>query len=104
MAATAPRAWNQDVRPPRRKPARAARTAQSALALLDRVQARESPWRARRAAAEAYLAEVDGRRCAVCGCQGPAFGFGPPLVPAQIWACRAHRLEVDPAGLPDWLR
>lgn len=87
-----------------KKPARAPYTAQGALGLLDRAQARETPWRARRAAAEASLAEINARRCAVCGCPAPAFGFGPPLVAVEVWACRAHRAEVDPAGMPDWLR
>lgn len=87
-----------------RRPARAAGKAPRQPGLFGSGSASQSSPEARRAAAEASLAEINARRCAVCGCQGPAFGFGPPLVPTQIWACRAHRMEVDPASMPDWLR
>lgn len=58
-------------------------------------------------------------RCCLCGALPAPFGFGPPMLPATIWACREHRqaiddrlsergslLDVDPAlaELPDWLR
>jgi len=96
-------------------PPRAPQEPQGALALLDTFQTREDPRAARRAAAEAALAEVNARRCVVCGCEGPAWGYGPPLVKVQVWSCFAHRNQVDPRSatelptelateLPDWLR
>lgn len=41
--------------------------------------------------------EAEARRCCVCGCRFPAFGFGPPLtrMDQAVWACLAHRTEVD---------
>lgn len=44
----------------------------------------------------AGLAEHEARRCAVCGCRHPSFGFGPPLYSTgTIWACGTHRTEVE---------
>jgi len=44
----------------------------------------------------ASMAEYDRRRCVVCGCRHPSFGFGPPLhSKGTIWACGAHRTEVE---------
>ena len=41
------------------------------------------------------VAEYDARRCVACGCNYPAYGFGPPLhASTTIWACASHRLEV----------
>jgi len=43
------------------------------------------------------MAEYEARRCAVCNGRYPSFGFGPPLSRkgATLWACFAHRGEVD---------
>jgi len=39
----------------------------------------------------------DARRCHICGAKFPPFGFGPPLtrIGVDLWACSAHRLEVE---------
>jgi hypothetical protein len=49
------------------------------------------------AAAPGRLAEYQARRCAVCGGRYPSFGFGPPLTlnGGTLWACAAHRLEIE---------
>ena len=41
--------------------------------------------------------DFEARRCHVCGCRFPAFGFGPPLTRKDqtVWACLAHRTEVQ---------
>ena len=41
--------------------------------------------------------DFEARRCHVCGCRFPAFGFGPPLTRKDqaVWACFAHRAEVQ---------
>jgi hypothetical protein len=43
------------------------------------------------------LAEYERRRCAICGARYPGFGFGPPLTRpgAEVWACGAHRRELE---------
>ena len=43
------------------------------------------------------LDEYDARRCAVCDARFPPFGFGPPLTKRDVvlWACVAHRAELD---------
>jgi hypothetical protein len=43
------------------------------------------------------LDEYDARRCAICDTRYPPFGFGPPLTKkdAVLWACAAHRAELD---------
>ncbi len=43
------------------------------------------------------MREYEARRCHVCQARHPAFGFGPPLTrPGMVlWACGAHRAEVD---------
>ena len=44
----------------------------------------------------AGMMEYEARRCFVCGCRYPCFGFGPPLrSKGTIWACGTHRAEVD---------
>ena len=46
----------------------------------------------------AAMAEYEARRCIVCDCRHPSFGFGPPLhsnSKGTIWACGTHRAEVD---------
>lgn len=60
--------------PDRSKPAPAAETPQSEL-----------------------MREYDSRRCHICRCRHPSFGFGPPLTKPghTLWACLAHRAEVN---------
>jgi hypothetical protein len=43
------------------------------------------------------MREYEARRCHVCGCKYPSFGFGPPLQTSGrvIWSCGAHHAEVD---------
>ena len=43
------------------------------------------------------MRDYDARRCYICGRPHPPFGFGPPLrKPDQVlWACGAHREEVE---------
>jgi hypothetical protein len=43
------------------------------------------------------MREYEARRCHICQCKFPSFGFGPPLRVggAHIWSCRAHRDQVD---------
>jgi hypothetical protein len=43
------------------------------------------------------LDEYESRRCAICGGKYPSFGYGPPLTSrgAMLWACSAHRKDVD---------
>ena len=44
----------------------------------------------------AAMADYEARRCIVCNCRHPSFGFGPPLHgKGTIWACGTHRAEVD---------
>ena len=40
--------------------------------------------------------EYDARRCHVCRCKHPPFGFGPPLTRPglTLWACHDHRAEM----------
>ena len=49
----------------------------------------------------AMTQEYEARRCHVCQCKFPSFGFGPPLRVdgSTIWSCLAHRDEVDRVGL-----
>lgn len=44
-----------------------------------------------------FMREYGSRRCHICQCRHPPFGFGPPLTkPGQtLWACVAHRDEVN---------
>lgn len=51
----------------------------------------------RNASPASSMADHETRRCAVCGAHHPVFGFGPPLSQkgTTIWACGAHRHEVD---------
>ncbi len=48
-------------------------------------------------AENATVQEIEARRCHICGCKNPNFGFGPPLRrPEQgLWACGRHRLDVE---------
>jgi hypothetical protein len=41
--------------------------------------------------------EYEARRCHVCQCRYPPFGFGPPLIQTghTLWACMTHRDEMD---------
>jgi len=57
-----------------------------------------------RAAKDRAMAGYNARRCVVCGSSKAWFGFGPPLVPKQVWTCRTHRADVDPEMLPEWLK
>ena len=47
--------------------------------------------------ANPVLDEYEARRCAICGAKYPAFGFGSPLTRPGVvlWACGAHRAELD---------
>ena len=50
------------------------------------------------APASEVIREYEARRCHVCQCRYPPFGFGPPLIARSeetVWACAAHRAEVD---------
>lgn len=42
------------------------------------------------------IQEYEARRCQLCQCRHPSFGFGPPLTrPGQlVWACGAHQTAV----------
>ena len=39
----------------------------------------------------------EARRCRICGCRHPGFGFEPPLArqEQELWACGPHRAEVE---------
>jgi len=43
--------------------------------------------------------DFEARRCHVCGCRFPSFGFGPPMTRKDqaVWACLAHRAELERA-------
>jgi hypothetical protein len=41
------------------------------------------------------MREYEARRCYVCQGRYPSFGFGPPLTRGTVWACTAHRAEVQ---------
>ena len=45
----------------------------------------------------ATVLQYEVRRCHICRCPQPAFGFGPPLTrPGQeLWACGQHREAVE---------
>ena len=47
--------------------------------------------------ANSVLDGYGARRCAVCGAKYPPFGFGSPLTRPGVvlWACGAHRAELD---------
>ena len=47
--------------------------------------------------ANPVLDEYKARRCAICGAKYPPFGFGSPLTRPWVvlWACGAHRAELD---------
>jgi hypothetical protein len=45
---------------------------------------------------ETLMREYEARRCHICDCRYPSFGFGPPLTRGTVlWACRIHRAEVE---------
>jgi hypothetical protein len=56
-------------------------------------------WEDRTAAASApvneAMREYEARRCHICQCRFPPFGFGLPLTGRTLWACMPHRDEVD---------
>ena len=41
--------------------------------------------------------DFEARRCHICGCRFPAFGFGPSLTRKDqtVWACFAHRAAAQ---------
>ena len=43
------------------------------------------------------LDDYEAHRCAICGAKYPPFGFGSPLTRpgGVLWACGAHRAELD---------
>jgi hypothetical protein len=43
---------------------------------------------------QAMRDQCDARRCCICQCEHPSFGFGPPLSREPIWACGKHQAEV----------
>jgi hypothetical protein len=47
--------------------------------------------------ANPVLDEYEARRCALCGARYPSFGFGSPITRPGVvlWACGAHRAELD---------
>lgn len=46
---------------------------------------------------QAMMRQYEARRCRICQCKYPSFGFGSPLKAGgpTIWSCLAHRDEVD---------
>jgi hypothetical protein len=46
---------------------------------------------------QVMMREYEARRCHICQCKYPSFGFGSPLKDGgpTIWSCLAHRDEVD---------
>ena len=46
------------------------------------------------------MRKYEARRCHICQCNYPSFGFGSALTkaPQTIWACMSHRAEVDWIG------
>ena len=47
--------------------------------------------------ANPILDEYEARRCTICSTKYPHFGFGSPLRRSGgvLWACGAHRMELD---------
>jgi hypothetical protein len=45
---------------------------------------------------QAMMREYEARRCHICQCKYPSFGFGSPLKAdgPTIWSCLVHRDEV----------
>jgi hypothetical protein len=43
----------------------------------------------------AVMRDYEARRCCVCNCRHPSFGFGPPMTREPVWACGAHHAEVE---------
>ena len=41
------------------------------------------------------VAEVEARRCVICGRHTAFFGFGPPLVRVAVYTCVQHRKVYD---------
>ncbi len=43
------------------------------------------------------MSDIDRRRCQICSCKNPHFGFGPPLTRKgrPIWACFQHYRQVE---------
>ncbi len=46
---------------------------------------------------QTMIREYEARRCHICQCKYPSFGFGPPLKAGgpAIWSCLAHRNQTD---------
>jgi hypothetical protein len=44
---------------------------------------------------QAMRDEYEARRCCICQCRHPGFGFGPPMTRETIWACGKHQAEVE---------
>ena len=57
--------------------------------VVDNAEAREAE---QRPSTNPIARDFDARSCHVCGAKPALFGFGPPLVPKQIWSCKEHRL------------
>ncbi len=55
----------------------------------------EEPTAAASASVSEAMREYDARRCHICQCRFPPFGFGLPLTGRTLWACMPHRDEVD---------
>ncbi len=55
------------------------------------------PANTERSADSAAMQEYDARRCHLCQCRHPSFGFGPPLQTGGrvLWSCLAHRDAVE---------
>jgi hypothetical protein len=64
--------------------------------LTQTVTSRETP-HPHGATGPPLLRDYGARRCHVCQCCDPPFGFGPPLTRpgVELWACAAHRSAVD---------
>ena len=43
----------------------------------------------------AVMYDYEARRCCVCDCRHPSFGFGPPMTREPVWSCGAHHAEVE---------
>jgi hypothetical protein len=43
----------------------------------------------------AVMQDYEARRCCICQCKHPSFGFGPPMTREPAWACGAHHAEVE---------
>jgi hypothetical protein len=55
----------------------------------------EEPTAAASAPVSEAMREYAARRCHICQCRFPTFGFGLPLTGRTLWSCMPHRDEVD---------